>query len=56
MLLSLSQWLLAHFPEELGFLRVFQDLTFRAVMAAMTALLIGFPEMALWLPRISFGP
>jgi phospho-N-acetylmuramoyl-pentapeptide-transferase len=46
MLLSLSQWLYALFPEELGFLRVFQYLTFRAVMAAMTALLIG----------LAFGP
>ena len=41
MLLSLAQWLQAHFPEQLGFLRVFQYHTFRAVMAAMTALLIG---------------
>jgi phospho-N-acetylmuramoyl-pentapeptide-transferase len=40
MLLSLSQWLLALNPDW-GFLRVFQYLTFRAVMAAMTALLIG---------------
>ena len=40
MLLTLSQWLLAHNPEW-GFLRVFQYLTFRAVMSAMTALLIG---------------
>ena len=40
MLLSLAQWLQAQSPE-LGFLRVFQYLTFRAVMAAMTALLIG---------------
>ena len=46
MLLSLSQWLLALYPEELGFLRVFQYLTLRAVMAAMTALLIG----------LAFGP
>ena len=46
MLLSLSQWLLVLYPEELGFLRVFQYLTFRAVMAAMTALLIG----------LAFGP
>ena len=45
MLLSLSQWLLVQFPEW-GFLRVFQYLTFRAVMSAMTALLIG----------LSFGP
>ncbi len=40
MLLTLSHWLLGQFPEW-GFLRVFQYLTFRAVMAAMTALLIG---------------
>ncbi len=45
MLLSLSQWLMTLSPE-LGFLRVFQYLTFRAVMAAMTALLIG----------LAFGP
>jgi phospho-N-acetylmuramoyl-pentapeptide-transferase len=31
---------------DLGFLRVFQYITFRAVMAAMTALLIG----------LAFGP
>ncbi len=41
MLLSLTQWLLTLYPEQLGFLRVFQYLTFRAVLAAMTALLIG---------------
>jgi phospho-N-acetylmuramoyl-pentapeptide-transferase len=40
MLLSLAQWLQAYSPEY-GFLRVFQYLTFRAVMAAVTALLIG---------------
>jgi phospho-N-acetylmuramoyl-pentapeptide-transferase len=40
MLLSLAAWLQALNPD-LGFLRVFQYLTFRAVMAAMTALLIG---------------
>jgi phospho-N-acetylmuramoyl-pentapeptide-transferase len=40
MLLSLAQWLQTQSPE-LGFFRVFQYLTFRAVMAAMTALLIG---------------
>ena len=45
MLLSLSQWLLVQHPDW-GFLRVFQYLTFRAVMAAMTALLIG----------LGFGP
>ncbi len=40
MLLSLAIWLQSLSPE-FGFLRVFQYLTFRAVMAAMTALLIG---------------
>ncbi len=40
MLLSLAQWLQTLSPEW-GFLRVFQYITFRAVMAAMTALLIG---------------
>ena len=46
MLLSLSQWMLTQWPESLGFLRVFQYLTFRAVLAAMTSLLIG----------LAFGP
>jgi phospho-N-acetylmuramoyl-pentapeptide-transferase len=46
MLLSLSQWLMQLSPESLGFLRVFQYLTFRAVLAAMTSLLIG----------LAFGP
>ncbi|MFZ2988552.1 phospho-N-acetylmuramoyl-pentapeptide-transferase [Ideonella sp.] len=46
MLLSLAQWLQTLNPEQFGFLRVFQYLTFRAVMAAMTALLIG----------LAFGP
>ena len=41
MLLSLAQWLQTLAPE-FGFFRVFQYLTFRAVMAAMTALLMGF--------------
>ncbi len=45
MLLSLAQWLQTLSPE-FGFFRVFQYLTFRAVMAAMTALVIG----------IAFGP
>jgi phospho-N-acetylmuramoyl-pentapeptide-transferase len=40
MLLSLTQWLQGLGPE-FGFLRVFQYLTFRAVMAAMTALIVG---------------
>jgi phospho-N-acetylmuramoyl-pentapeptide-transferase len=46
MLLSLGQWLQSASPEHFGFLRVFQYITFRAVMAAMTALLIG----------LAFGP
>jgi phospho-N-acetylmuramoyl-pentapeptide-transferase len=46
MLLSLTQWLQSLYPDQLGFLRVFQYLTFRAVLAAMTALLIG----------LAFGP
>jgi phospho-N-acetylmuramoyl-pentapeptide-transferase len=40
MLLSLASWLQSLGPE-FGFLRVFQYITFRAVMAAMTSLLIG---------------
>jgi phospho-N-acetylmuramoyl-pentapeptide-transferase len=40
MLLSLAQWLQTLSPE-FGFFRVFQYLTFRAVMAALTALMIG---------------
>ncbi|MFM7303905.1 MAG: TRAP transporter large permease [Alphaproteobacteria bacterium] len=36
---------------------VFQGtVPFFIAMVVMTALLIAFPEMALWLPRISFGP
>ncbi|MFM2056907.1 MAG: hypothetical protein RLY71_1292 [Pseudomonadota bacterium] len=46
MLISLALWLQGLYPESLGFLRVFQYITFRAVMAAMTALLIG----------LAFGP
>jgi len=45
MLLSLAQWLQTLYPDW-GFLRVFNYITFRAVMAAMTALLIG----------LAFGP
>ena len=40
MLVSLAAWLQSH-GHEFGFMRVFQYITFRAVMAAMTALLIG---------------
>ncbi len=46
MLLSLAAWLQGRYPENFGFLRVFQYHTFRAVMAALTALLIG----------LAFGP
>jgi phospho-N-acetylmuramoyl-pentapeptide-transferase len=46
MLVSFAQWLQSLDPTGLGFLRVFQYLTFRAVMAAMTALLLG----------LAFGP
>lgn len=45
MLLSLAQWLQGLYPDW-GFLRVFNYITFRAVMAAMTALVIG----------LAFGP
>lgn len=40
MLPSLALWLQSLYPD-LGFLRVFQYLTFRAVMAALTALVVG---------------
>ena len=40
MLMTLAQWLQGMSPE-LGFLRVFQYLTFRALMASVTALLFG---------------
>jgi phospho-N-acetylmuramoyl-pentapeptide-transferase len=40
MLLTLAQWLQGLSPE-FGFFRVFQYITFRAVMAALTSLLIG---------------
>ncbi len=46
MLLSLTQWLASLDPEQFGALRVFQYLTLRAVLAAMTAMLIG----------LAFGP
>jgi phospho-N-acetylmuramoyl-pentapeptide-transferase len=46
MLLSLSQWLIALDADAFSWMRVFQYITFRAVMAAMTALLIG----------LAFGP
>jgi len=58
MLLSLSQWLLSIYPEHLGFLRVFQYITFRAVLAAMTSLLIGLafgPFVIRWLAAMKVG-
>ena len=49
MLPALTQWLLELYPQY-GFLRVFQYLTFRAVMGAMTALIIGLLA-GLWVIR-----
>jgi phospho-N-acetylmuramoyl-pentapeptide-transferase len=57
MLLSLAGWLQGLSPE-LGFFRVFQYLTFRAVMAAMTALLIGLfagPWVIRYLTSLKIG-
>ena len=57
MLLSLAQWLQTLAPE-FGFFRVFQYLTFRAVMAAMTALLMGLaagPWVIRRLARLKIG-
>ncbi len=57
MLLSLTQWLQGLSPE-FGFLRVFQYITFRAVMAAMTALLMGLvggPMVIRYLTRLKIG-
>jgi phospho-N-acetylmuramoyl-pentapeptide-transferase len=45
-LVSLAQWLQAQDPDTFGFLRVFQYLTFRAVMASLTSLVLG----------LAFGP
>ena len=57
MLLSLAAWLQSLSPE-FGFFRVFQYLTFRAVMAAMTALLIGLfagPWVIRYLASLKIG-
>ncbi len=57
MLLMLTQWLQGLSPE-LGFLRVFQYLTCRAVMAALTALLIGLvagPKVIRMLTALKIG-
>ncbi len=52
MLLSLAQWLQSLGPE-FGFLRVFQYLTFRAVMAAMTALIVGLVAGPYFIRRLA---
>jgi len=57
MLLSLAQWLQTLGPD-FGFLRVFQYLTLRAVLSAMTALLIGLiagPVVIRNLARLKIG-
>ncbi|HEX5806670.1 MAG TPA: phospho-N-acetylmuramoyl-pentapeptide-transferase [Macromonas sp.] len=52
MLPSLALWLQGLGPE-FGFLRVFQYLTFRAVMAAMTALLLGIGAGPYFIRRLT---
>ncbi|MDO9146436.1 MAG: phospho-N-acetylmuramoyl-pentapeptide-transferase [Hydrogenophaga sp.] len=52
MLLSLALWLQTLGPE-FGFLRVFQYLTFRAVMAAMTALIVGLVAGPIFIRRLA---
>ena len=55
MLLSLAQWLQSQSPE-FGFLRVFQYITFRAVMAAVTSLLMMSIGVFAWIwvkPRVT---
>ncbi|MFZ9099019.1 MAG: phospho-N-acetylmuramoyl-pentapeptide-transferase, partial [Burkholderiaceae bacterium] len=57
MLLDLAQWLQGLSPEW-GFFRVVQYQTFRAVMAAATALLIGLalgPSLIRYLTRLKVG-
>jgi phospho-N-acetylmuramoyl-pentapeptide-transferase len=51
MLLSLAQWLQTLSPE-FGFLRVFQYLTFRALMAALTSLVVGLAAGRLTMLKI----
>ncbi len=58
MLVSLAEWLQTLYPEQLGFLRVVQYLTFRAVMASLTALLIGLaagPAVIRYLRSLKIG-
>ena len=52
MLLSLAQWLQTLGPE-FGFLRVVQYLTFRAVMAAMTGLILGLVAGPFFIRRLT---
>jgi len=52
MLLSLAQWLQTLSPE-FGFLRIFQYLTFRALMSALTALLLGLAAGPFVIRRLS---
>ena len=52
MLPSLALWLQGLFPD-MGFLRVFQYLTFRAVMAAMTALVLGLAAGPYFIRRLA---
>ena len=57
MLITLAQWLQTLSPE-FGFFRVFQYITFRAVMAALTALLIGLfagPVVIRYLVALKIG-
>ncbi|MEY3146722.1 MAG: hypothetical protein RL342_2393 [Pseudomonadota bacterium] len=57
MFLSLAQWLQSVSPE-FSFFRVFQYLTFRAVMAALTALLMGLaagPYVIRYLGALKIG-
>lgn len=57
MLLSLASWLQEMYPD-LGFLRVFQYLTFRAVMAALTGMCIGWlagPRVIRYLTALKIG-
>ncbi len=57
MLLSLAQWLQTLSPE-FGVFRVFQYITFRAVMAALTALMIGLfagPAVIRYLTKLKIG-
>ncbi len=57
MLILLASWLQSLSPE-FGFLRIFQYLTFRAVMAALTALVIGLalgPKVIRTLSALKIG-